>query len=279
MQDNSMDYSLRLLEDTFYIIEKQVNVAVYDYEFSLYHNCTHPVYLKEGVRGIFRIGAVQSYEALYEEFKEMGVNIVNSPAEHKMASELTSWYPILSEFTPKSICFNDFPPYAELIQQLGPKIFLKGARQTSRHDPSLSLVNNGQDYLRIQKAYLENDILHWQTVVARQFVELKPVRGEIPGKLPPKFEFRTFWFENRLIGFGQYWYQVPPYAITDKQRESCIELGQTIANEIKVPFVAIDLGLTVNDEWILIECNDAQESGYAGISPRTLWNALLQSAY
>jgi hypothetical protein len=35
--------------------------------------------------------------------------------------------------------------------------------------------------------------------------------------------------------------------------------------------VVIDIAQTITGEWIVIECNDAQESGYAAISPFSLW--------
>jgi hypothetical protein len=37
----------------------------------------------------------------------------------------------------------------------------------------------------------------------------------------------------------------------------------------------IDIAKTAQDEWIVIECNDAQESGYAGVSPKMLWDHIL----
>lgn len=41
--------------------------------------------------------------------------------------------------------------------------------------------------------------------------------------------------------------------------------------------MVIDLAMTATGEWIVIECNDAMESGYAGVSPLGLWQSLLDA--
>jgi ATP-grasp domain, R2K clade family 3 len=40
-------------------------------------------------------------------------------------------------------------------------------------------------------------------------------------------------------------------------------------------FFTIDVAQTIAGEWIVIECNDGQESGYAAISPFALWQNLI----
>jgi hypothetical protein len=37
----------------------------------------------------------------------------------------------------------------------------------------------------------------------------------------------------------------------------------------------VDFAKTKDRRWIVIECNDAQESGYAGIPPHELWRQVL----
>ena len=41
--------------------------------------------------------------------------------------------------------------------------------------------------------------------------------------------------------------------------------------------MVIDLALTANGDWIVIECNDVMESGYASVSPLGLWQSILDS--
>lgn len=43
-------------------------------------------------------------------------------------------------------------------------MFMKGARQTSRHQRKLSLIENDQDFLAAMEIYSVDPILKWQDV-------------------------------------------------------------------------------------------------------------------
>jgi len=44
---------------------------------------------------------------------------------------------------------------------------------------------------------------------------------------------------------------------------------------MNVAFLTIDLAQTIDGDWIVIECNDGQDSGYMGCKPMLLWRNLL----
>ena len=48
-----------------------------------------------------------------------------------------------------------------------------------------------------------------------------------------------------------------------------------LARRLRVPFLVVDFAKTADGRWIVIECNDGQESGYAAASPRAIWEAVL----
>ena len=43
-----------------------------------------------------------------------------------------------------------------------------------------------------------------------------------------------------------------------------------------MPFLVVDFAKAVSGDWLIIECNDAQESGYAAIHPQALWAEVLR---
>jgi hypothetical protein len=43
-----------------------------------------------------------------------------------------------------------------------------------------------------------------------------------------------------------------------------------------VPFLVVDFAKAASGEWLIIECNDAQEAGYASIPPQALWRKVLE---
>ncbi|WP_275902257.1 ATP-grasp domain-containing protein [Myxococcus vastator] len=72
-----------------------------------------------------------------------------------------------------------------------------------------------------------------------------------------------------------YWWQGTPYTLTPAEQHEALGLGREVARRLDVPFLVVDVAQEVSGRWIVIECNDGQESGYAGISPFALWQAIL----
>lgn len=54
-----------------------------------------------------------------------------------------------------------------------------------------------------------------------------------------------------------------------------VKAFEFIARAINGGFPVIDLAMTREGQWIIIECNDAMESGYAGVPPIALWQNIL----
>lgn len=52
-------------------------------------------------------------------------------------------------------------------------------------------------------------------------------------------------------------------------------MGEEAARRVAVPFLVVDLAQTIDGRWMVIECNDGQESGYAGVSPIGLWQRIV----
>ena len=252
---------------------KPTNVQAYDFNFEMFFECTHPHYFENEEVCVLRTGAVADYENEYEELLSSGLRLINSPDEHVRASELSSWYPLIADFTPKSICLDQLPAAEEVESQFGWPVFVKGSRQTSKHNPELSIARDALHYAGIVRKFQQDPILHWQKAVIREFVPLQPVSGSVAGKVPPSLEFRTFWWRNRCVGWGRYWYQVAHYDAPDI--EEGIQLARAAAVRVNVPFLVIDIAKSAAGEWLIIECNDAQESGYVGVTPQIMWQNVL----
>ncbi|SDZ02239.1 hypothetical protein SAMN04487939_11263 [Lysobacter sp. yr284] len=264
---------IALLEDTLAIVSRRVGVAVYDFDFSLYFRCRHPSSFAADTPCALRIGAVEDYGARYAELTELGLRPVNSPAEHDRASELEHWYPLLGELTPRTRVFDALPPAQRIEAEFAWPIFLKGSRQTSKHNAKLSVIGDREHYAWAVEQYRRDPVLHWQRPAVREFVPLAPVAGGIAGKVPASLEFRSFWWRGQCVGWGRYWYQAAPYACADI--EAGLALATEAARRLQVPFLVVDFAKAADGRWIVIECNDGQESGYAAAPPRAIWEAIL----
>lgn len=262
-----------VLEDHLAVMVEPTGVPTYDFDFGPHFRCRHPVRLDRRLPCVLRVGARADYEGTFAACRDAGLDVVNTPQQHALASELACWYPILRDITPRSRLLDAFPPPADVEAEFGWPVFLKGSRQTSRHSPELSILRSPDEYVAAVAGYERDPILRWQRPVLRQFVELASVPGAVPGKVPPRFEFRTFWWFGKMVGVGRYWYQVPDYGVADLS--AGLSMAAVAASRLDVPFLVVDIARTVNGAWTVIECNDAQESGYCAVPPLALWRAIL----
>ena len=262
------------IEDKLTVVTQPVNVRVYDFDFDLFFSCRHPSHIPEPETCVLRVGAVSNYPEKIEELQALGLHVVNPIDAHLRASELSEWYPLISDLTACTLCSKSFPSVEEVERTLGWPVFVKGSRQTNRHNPQLAISRDPGEYAELEKHYHADPILHWQHVAVREFLRLQPVSGTVPGKVSPSVEFRTFWWHGVSVGWGRYWYQVPDYDAPDVAKG--LELAEEVARRLKVPFLVVDIAKKVDGLWTVIECNDAQEAGYAGAVPQIVWQNVLR---
>lgn len=106
-------------------------------------------------------------------------------------------------------------------------------------------------------------------------IDLRPVAGGAENKIPASYEFRTFWWREQLVGSGRYWFEAAGYHWTESEMQSALAIAQQAVSAINCTFLVIDLAQTVDGDWVIIECNDGMESGYAGASPFVIWDKII----
>ena len=264
--------NLSRVEEKLIIVSEDIGVAAYDFNFDLHFACTHPYRIESEELCVLRVGAIADYATEFRAKLELGLRLINSPAQHAMASELENWYPFITDLTPRTEVFEALPEPDEIESTFQWPIFMKGSRQTSKHNPDLSIITSREHYLVAAALYRCDPILHWQKPVIREFVPLAPVPGQVGGKVRPSVEYRSFWWFGKCVGWGRYWYQIAPYACADTL--DGLAVAAMAASRLDVPFIVIDFAKTAEGRWIVIECNDAQESGYAAIPPHLLWREI-----
>ena len=68
------------------------------------------------------------------------------------------------------------------------------------------------------------------------------------------------------MAYGPYWYMGRQYSLPEDELQEVLELTDWAAERLGVSFPAIDVAKTATGEWIIIEVNDAQESGFVGVN-------------
>jgi hypothetical protein len=263
------------VEDAFWALTAPTDNSNYDFRFDEFFHCRRSWRPPENVTAVARLGAFPNYEVIYQSLKLEGTTLINSPQEYLRATELPHWYPLLEDLTPASVWFPNVPEMAEVTSKLAWPIFMKGARQTSRHRRDLSIINGPEQFKRAIEAYATDSILRSQSIVCREYVPLRLVEDIDPNRLPSAFEFRTFWWKGESVGWGRYWWQSKPYRMTRDEEMKCLEVAREAAQRLKAPFLVVDVAQAANGKWIVIECNDAQESGFAAVAPISLWQKII----
>ena len=257
------------------VATKQENVNTYDFDFRNYFQ-VKTIIGETKSNLILRIGAINDYESVYNFFAETGLNLINSIDEHNKISLLPNWYEDIKEFTPRSIIFDTLPTFEQIKDEFKFPIFLKGERQTNKHKKELCVAENRSEFENILIAWRTDPILNWQKMIVREFVNLKPIEKELTNQLKKSFEIRVFVWFGQILSVGQYWESENRIQLDRIDENKIKEITEIVYKKLLVPFMVIDFGKTVYDEWIIIELNDAQESGYAMNSKINLWNNLIE---
>ena len=262
------------IENQLGILEKPTGVPIYDFAYEQFFRCAHPQH-PVGLPTVARVGAPPNYAEMYTELHGMGITLVHTPEEQLRCTTLTEWYPLIEDLTPHSRVYSEFPEVGDIKASFDYPFFMKGARQTNRHQAALSIIRNRAQLNEALKVYQKDPVLHWQSVVCRDYVSLRPVKGGVEGKIPASFEFRTFWWRGEFVGAGSYWSEAAPYHWNATERDDALAVAKEAARRLSCTFLAIDVAQAEDGRWIVIESNDAQESGYASASPVALWQNIL----
>lgn len=257
--------NLVLIEEALWLITQPTGMPAYDLAFEDFFACRHPYNRPEKIVAVARMGAATDYAARYADLLATGIQLIHTPDEYERTSLLPHWYPLIQDFTPRSVWWLDRrPSAAEIEAQFAWPVFLKGVRQTSKHQKSLSVATSASEYVRIIDMWDADPILWWQGLVCREYRPLRKVGESSPSVLPTSFEFRSFWWRGECVGIGPYWTGVD-YQLSPAERKAALAIAGEAARRIGVCFLVVDVAQTETGEWIVIECNDGQDSGYAGV--------------
>jgi hypothetical protein len=271
------DCDLFELADTLWVLTHPTGVSVYDFPFERYFECRHAWNQPSGVEAVARAGAFDDYGATYAELAAAGVRLIHTPEQHDLCSELPLWYPLLKDLTARSVCFDQRPSSIEVAKHFQWPVFVKGARQTRRHLKHLSIINSAEEFDHAMSLYAKDPVLHWQGVAVRELLPLRPVEARGPvDRLPPVFEFRTFWWRGIHAGSGRYWWDGSAYDWDRREQAQALAVAGEAARRLNLPFLVVDMAQCIDGRWVVIEVNDGQESGYAAAPPIALWHAVLE---
>lgn len=274
---------IRTISDDFFtignvaILNRKTGNDVYDFDFRNNYECKSVV-SEIGPPVVLHIGAVENYAEVERILESLGMKLLICEAEHLLCSTIEKWYPALKEKTPFTIIYDELPPVEDLLKDFSFPVFIKGNRQTNRHKKSQCIIEDADRYDALRNEWGRDRILSWQKVAVREYIPLQVIdKDSFPDMVPISYEFRFFYFEGKCMAYGPYWYMGGNYSLPDNELQNVLKLTDWAAQRLGVIFPAIDVAKTASGEWIIIEVNDAQESGFVGANPLVLWNSTINA--
>ena len=275
---------IRKVRDDFFtigniaVLQQNTGNDVYDFNFRNFFDCKS-IISEVDVPVLLHIGAIEDYEGIESAFEEMGMRLLVPVAEHLRCSTIEKWYPVLKSKTPFTKLYDEMPDVEKILKDFSFPVFIKGNRQTNRHKRSQCIIESIEQYEALRKEWKHDSILSWQKVAVREFVPLLEIDSEsFPEQVPVSYEFRFFYFKGKCMAYGPYWHMGRQYSLYESELAEVLKLTDWAAEKLGVCFTAIDVAKTVSGEWIIIEVNDAQESGFVGVNPLVLWNNTFSAA-
>lgn len=274
---------IRTISDDFFtigniaVLLRKTGNDVYDFDFRNNFECRSVVSEVEAPV-LLHIGAVEDYAGVEATLEDMGMKLLVHEGEHLRCSTIEEWYPSLKDKTPFTKIYDELPQAEELLNDFSFPVFIKGNRQTNRHKKSQCIIESVDQYNALREEWKHDSILSWQKVAVREYVPLQVIDADsYPDMVPISYEFRFFYFEGKCMAYGPYWYMGHKYTLPERALQEVLKLTDWAAQRLAVSFPAIDVAKTASGEWIIIEVNDAQESGFVGTNPLVLWNNTIEA--
>jgi hypothetical protein len=206
--------------------------------------------------------SAERYEAIYHAAEAKGVRLLNDPPANEVAMRLDRAYPLLEGLTPTSIILSSPSEAAAAGDQLGYPVFVKGAVQSAKNEGRrMCIADDRAELETLVAALLRRSDASRSVVVVRRLVPLRHKRTTGLG-LPVGREYRFFVFEGETLESGYYWPDEDDFGSPTTEEAAAMQrLVHDAAEQLRIPYVAVDIGQVDDGGWLVIEANDAQFAG------------------
>lgn len=220
-----------------------------------------------------RIPTPAHYQRVFDEAATHGVRLLNTPAQHLAALELSRSLEVLGELTPESVVLRDPADLDAAVARLGFPLFVKGGVLSRKAWGYRSCVPESMDALRtlVRRLFGMHHFAR-DTVVLRRLVPLRKTGRELEG-FPLAREYRVFAAQGEPLAMGFYWPFGDPFGAVELAEVE--PLVREAARRVGTPMMTIDVGQLEDGRWLVIEPGDWQFAGLGSIDASALWQALV----
>lgn len=206
----------------------------------------------------------EQYTKLYVALEERHIRLINTPSEYRHCHYLPESYPIIEQYTPKTVWTTDtsIDTIMSLLQTFGDKpVILKDFVKSQKHYwyeacyiPSAS---NRVEVERVVKRFLElqGDDLN-EGLVFREFVYFEALIEHSKSAMPLSKEYRIFWFNGEPIYTSEYWNEGDYHGL-----HAPFDQFRDVAKAVNSHFFTMDIAKQQDGDWLIVELGDGQVAG------------------
>jgi len=217
-----------------------------------------------------RYSVLPFYREQERDIKLAGAQLINTFEQHNYIADLKNWVYDLKELTPETWDrLEDLPDDCSFV--------LKGETNSRKHDwDTMMFAKDKEAACQVHSLLCKDGLIGYQDIYIRKYYPLKTYMIAIQG-LPVTHEFRFFVCYGQVLCGGYYWSNhvddLPAIPnVDDVPREFLQEVINRVGN--KANFYTIDVALTADGKWIVIELNDGQMAGIQENLPEDLYSNL-----
>ncbi len=200
----------------------------------------------------------------------VGARLINNYNQHLYIADLGNYVMDLAELTPRTWrSLEDLP-------EKGPFVVKGETNSRKSHWKRDMFAETKTDAIMIANRLADDSLLGQQKLYIRQYIPLVKYMDGVNG-MPVTKEFRFFVAYGHLLCGGYYWQNyvddiggVP--SADEVPREFLQDVIERVGDQSN--FYTIDVGQTINGDWIVIELNEGQQAGLSCNDPFKLYENL-----
>ncbi|ASR48892.1 hypothetical protein B4V02_20415 [Paenibacillus kribbensis] len=208
----------------------------------------------------------KAYEAWTALLETHRIRMLTSAKSYRNCHYFPDSYPIIQEFTPRSVCLERNQLTTEYIQEAAKSfgasaLMVKDFVKSRKHDwleaCYIPDASDQEHVERVVRRFVELQGAEMNGgIVLREFVNLEFLTNHPKSGMPLSKEYRIFFMFGEPIFMVNYWDEVA-YEEVRSDLEDFIK----IAAQVRSPFFTMDIARTQAGQWIIIELGDGQVSG------------------
>lgn len=235
--------------------------------------------------------SVEDYGKLHAALVRRNVWLVNAPDQYQTCHHFDGWYETLEERTPRSAWVEgrDVEGAVRLVEEFDGPCVVRDFVKSRKHEwGDACFVESPADARRVVRNFVERQGESLVGgIVVRQFVKLRHLGRHPKSGVPMSLEYRSFWLDGEPLLTVPYWAEAsyPTEAFEVEGPAGAVAVGfeppvekfREAVAQLDSRLVALDLAMTDEGDWIVVEVGDGQVSGLARpADARALYDALAE---